>query len=95
MTVEPTRPKRKYQRYWDIVKQTKQLTVTMEEEGLEKRYIKAIKKEKLADPKYRYLGYLRFSYFGTKLIVRYICYEPSTVLEEIPDIHEVTESKDE
>lgn len=93
MTAVPTRPKRRYQRYWDLVKVTGHLVIAMDKDGAHKRYIKAIKKEKLADPKYRYLGYLRFSYFGSTLIVRYIQYKSSGVLKDIPA--ELTESTDE
>lgn len=81
----PTRPKRRYQRYWDLVKVTGHLVITMDQPNAQRRYIKAIKKEKLADPKYRYSGFLRFSYFESTLVVRYIQYKASGALSNIPE----------
>ena len=72
---------------------TGHLVITMEREGLHKRYIKAIKREKLVDPEYRYKGLLRFSYFGDTLIVRFKPYKDRGILSEL-DSEDSKESKD-
>lgn len=65
------RPLRQYEGYWLAARTKGVVVVDVATEDNIRRYIQAIKKEKVLDQEHRHKGELRFSWVGTKLTVRF------------------------
>lgn len=63
---------RRYNLYWKQVLEHSYIRIELDSEDLIPRYIQAIKKEKNMDKINKDTGYLRFSYVGNVLQVRFI-----------------------